>query len=56
VVLISSGVQLEEAAEMARQYGAKVMEDSAKTGAGVTEMFEAAAKIALERHAELVGN
>jgi Fe2+ transport system protein B len=49
-------VNIEHAAEMAREYGAECMEVSAKTGEGVAEMFEAAAKIALEKHAELVGN
>jgi small GTP-binding protein len=51
-----SGVSLEEAAEMAREYGAVCMEVSAKTGEGVAEMFEAAAKIALAKHNEIVGN
>ncbi|MGD9396254.1 MAG: Rab family GTPase [Candidatus Thorarchaeota archaeon] len=51
-----TGVNIEHAAEMAREYGAECMEVSAKTGEGVAEMFEAAAKIALEKHAELVGN
>ena len=51
-----SGVQLDEAAEMASQYDAEVMEVSAKTGQGVAEMFEAAAKIALAKHASLVDN
>ena len=50
------GVTLEEAAEVARGYGAECMEVSAKTGEGVAEMFEAAAKIALAKHSELVGN
>jgi small GTP-binding protein len=50
------GVSLDDAAEMAREYDAQVMEVSAKSGEGVTEMFEAAAKIALEKHAEIVGN
>ncbi len=51
-----SGVSLEEGAAMAREYGAECMEVSAKTGNGVAEMFEAAAKIALAKHNELVGN
>lgn len=50
------GVTLEDAMEMAREYNAECMEVSAKTGDGVTEMFEAAAKIALAKHSELVGN
>jgi small GTP-binding protein len=50
------GVTLEEAAEVAREYGAECMEVSAKTGDGVNQMFEAAAKIALAKHSELVGN
>ncbi|NHI90281.1 MAG: GTP-binding protein [Candidatus Thorarchaeota archaeon] len=51
-----SGVTLEEAAVMAREYGAGCMEVSAKTGEGVSEMFEAAAEIALTKHNELVSN
>lgn len=51
-----SGVTLEDAAEMASEYNAQCMEVSAKTGEGVTEMFEAAAKITLAKHNELVGN
>lgn len=53
-----SGVTLEDEllAEMASQYDARCMEVSAKTGEGVNEMFEAAAKIALTKHSELVGN
>jgi len=50
------GVTLEHAMEMAREYDAKCMEVSAKTGDGVTEMFEAAAKIALAKHSEILGN
>jgi Ras-related protein Rab-1A len=52
------GVNLEDEtlAELASRYDAQVMEVSAKTGDGVTEMFEAAAKIALAKHNELVGN
>jgi small GTP-binding protein len=51
-----SGVTLEDAAEMAGEYGAECMEVSAKTGEGVSAMFEAAAKIALTKHNELVSN
>lgn len=51
-----TGVNLEEAAEVAREFGAECLEVSAKTGEGVAEMFEAAAKIALAKHSELVGN
>jgi len=53
-----SGVTLEDEtlAEMASQYNAQCMEVSAKTGDGVKEMFEAAAKIALAKHSELIGN
>jgi small GTP-binding protein len=51
-----SGVTLEDAAEMASEYGAECMEVSAKTGEGVSAMFEAAAKIALTKHNELVSN
>jgi hypothetical protein len=43
-------------AEMASKYNAQCMEVSAKTGGGVTDMFEAAAKIALAKHSELVGS
>lgn len=52
------GVTLEDdvLAEMASKYNAQCMEVSAKTGDGITEMFEAAAKIALAKHSELVGN
>ncbi|MGQ4911634.1 MAG: Rab family GTPase [Candidatus Thorarchaeota archaeon] len=49
-----SGVSLEEASEMARKYNAICMEVSAKTGEGVTEMFEAAATLALEHHSEII--
>ena len=36
------GVTLEDAKEFAEKYNAKVFEVSAKTGAGVFEMFDAA--------------
>jgi len=51
-----SGVTLDQAAEMAREYNAECMEVSAKTGEGVADMFEAAAKIALEKHSEIMSN
>jgi len=51
-----SAVSLEEASEMAREYGAECMEVSAKTGDGVAEMFEAATIITLTKHSELVSN
>ena len=44
-----TGVTLEEAAEMARKYDAICMEVSAKTGAGVSEMFEKSAKMILAK-------
>ncbi|MFW9812609.1 MAG: Rab family GTPase [Candidatus Thorarchaeota archaeon] len=49
-----SGVTLEDANEMASQYGAICMEVSAKTGEGVNEMFEAATRIILEKHSDLL--
>lgn len=53
-----SGVTLEDEilAEMAGKYNAQCMEVSAKSGEGVNEMFEAAAKVALAKHASLLGN
>jgi small GTP-binding protein len=45
------GVTLEQAAEMAREYGAICMEVSAKTGEGVDEMFEKSAKMILAKQA-----
>ncbi|MCK5266378.1 MAG: hypothetical protein KAR03_12285, partial [Candidatus Thorarchaeota archaeon] len=49
-----SGVTLEDdiLAEMASKYNAQCMEVSAKSGEGITHMFEAAAKIALAKHRE----
>ncbi|MHA1943248.1 MAG: Rab family GTPase [Candidatus Thorarchaeota archaeon] len=50
-----SGVTPEDCAEMAEKYGSTLcMEVSAKTGEGVTEMFEAATKVILEKHADLL--
>jgi small GTP-binding protein len=49
-----SGVSLEDVTEMASQYDASCMEVSAKTGEGVTEMFEAATRMILERHSDLL--
>lgn len=52
-----SGVSLEDVAEMAEQYGSPVcMEVSAKTGEGVAEMFEAATKIILNKHSDLLSS
>jgi predicted GTPase len=45
-----SGVSLEEAKEFAAKYEADCMEVSAKSGKGVVEMFETAAKMLVERH------
>ena len=48
------GVTPEDCAEMAEKYGSALcMEVSAKTGEGVAEMFEAATKMILEKHADL---
>jgi small GTP-binding protein len=42
-----SGVQFAEGQAFAQEYGAPLMEVSAKTGQGITEMFEAAATMLL---------
>ncbi|MFW9793106.1 MAG: hypothetical protein ACFFEE_02295, partial [Candidatus Thorarchaeota archaeon] len=49
-----SGVTFEDATEMASQYGAMCMEVSAKTGEGVTEMFEVATRMILDKHSDLL--
>ncbi|MGY5864213.1 MAG: Rab family GTPase [Candidatus Thorarchaeota archaeon] len=50
-----SGVTTEDCAEMAEKYGSALcMEVSAKTGEGVAEMFEAATKMILVKHADLL--
>lgn len=45
-----NGVSLEEASEYAAKYDAKCVEVSAKTGDGITEMFEIVAKQLLENN------